>query len=386
MFLYSTFHHCLALFAVFVLFISIIGCEKNKNEHTADEIYLNNKQERIPQILDEIKEVNIGSVGWRTLYSGSNHLAINGGGYLLFYEKQKDLLRIHNALSLKKFDSNYVQGDIYTNFSFNSNGDRVIINNGDSNIINKYNMYYFDLINDKMKLISYENYVNLKDAWSCNSNYYTYAENNKIVVYDIGKNIIKKIPFNCKTVNKIYISNNGDILIDAQNIYLLKECNNYSHEKINIKGDILTLSEGEILYFERGNIYRYTIDGEEEKIDTIGSSFKLYDIENSRAIFSNNEITIAYNMNTYDKYKFNIDYNKYLSNPPKFSPDLQKYLINDYGNYKVMFHNGMMQKIDDIDNLTFDRGYHWLDNNTLITIVQKSNSLNLGEFQIIKKN
>lgn len=336
----------------------------------------------ITNIIDDMKSESLGAVPWTVFYSGSGRIILYNYTYMLAYSNSKDGVGFYGALDLKKIDANHMQGSIYTVFSPSPDGNCVVIGNINSDDrSSKSNMYFYDIIHDKNNVLSVENRLDITDSWSNSSRYYAFADRiqgDKITLYDAKDNSTDKIPLPGGPVKRIFVSDNGTILVDSDKKYILKASDSYKIGELNITGDIIGFNGEDFYYFDKGIIYKYN-NGSPKEIRKPGSSFHLAAVKSNYAIFTDDGTSWVFNTGTSDIYKFNIPYDSSI----KFSPDLTRYLSSNSGGVKVTKLNGDTCGIDDTVSY-FD--YSWLDNGNLVLVTQKNDSNMLGDFQILKKN
>lgn len=367
----------ITIFLVMLLY----GC---KYEGSApQDVGLKNKSERVEQAFNDIKQQKIGAVGWQAIFSGNNTIVNNGGGYLVSYRNKENFFQTENVLNLKDIDASHVQGDICTNFLFNKDGSRVIINNTDTNTNKKYNVYYFDMLEDELKILSQFNSIASKGAWSQNSIYFALADVGRIIIYNTKTNNIRDIPIKYGEVSGIFVLDNGDILLQTNDIYLLTSKANYNGEILHIDGKLLSFAGSGIIYFSGGDIYCYGNENQPTKINSIGVSYNLCGLDSMRAIFSDDKNTVVYDIDKNQAYSFDFNYNEF--DRPKFSPDSQRCIVKENGFLKVESFIGATQIIEKIESSAFDSEYCWLNENTLVKTVQKDHSMMLGDFSLKRK-
>lgn len=372
-------HFCLII-PVFLAMLCF-GC--NYSGLVPKDVILKNKSIRIEQAVNDLQNQKIGAVGWQTIFSGNNVVVNNGGGYLVAYKNENNSFQIDNALNLKEIDTHYVQGDIYTIFLFDREGSKVIINNSYSNVQNKNNVYCFNLKENKLKILSKFNGATSKGAWSKNSVYFALADAGKIIIYNTKTDKIKEIPIDHGEIKSILVSDNGDILLQADKKYLFSSQRNYNERTINIDGEILSFAGDDILYYSGGTIYSCKNENEPVGGCSIGDLNKLCGLDSIRAIFSDGRNTVAYDFEKKQIYRFDFNYNEL--DRPKFSADSRRCLIQENGLLKVKSYSGSTQIIEEVDSSSFDSGYCWLNENTLVNTEQKDNSMVLWDFSLKRK-
>lgn len=347
-------------------------------------IVLKSKPERVEQALNELNHQKIGAVGWNTIFSENDTIVNRGGNYLVVFGRKDDSFQINNALNLRDIDAHYVQGDICTFFLFNKEGSKVIINNSDTstNTNKKHNVYYFDMLENKLKILSQNNNIASKSTWSHNSIFFALADAGRVFIFNTQTDKIIEIPINYGEVKSISASNSGDILLQADDTYLLTTKENYNPKTLNINGSSLSFVGSQIIYFSGGNIYEYN-ENQPVKKATVGASYSLCYVDSIRAIFSDANNTLAYHFDKNKIYYYNFSYNDIFRS--NFSPDSKKCLIEENGILKVISFNGVTQIIEKVNSLEFYGEYCWLDDNTLVRTVQKDHSMVLGDFNIERK-
>lgn len=369
---------------------------KNNLIETELPLPKNSNNKEVQEILNKIKTEPLGTSPWIFGYVDSNRIIFYNHSALLAYSYNNGKPKYYAGIDLDKIDAGYIQGSVHTDFSFSPNGDYVIINNGiGENTLqnNKYNMYLYNLKTGEMKVISNENKFLLKDAWSSSSSFYAFGDKNgeRIFIYDLLSNTNMTIPFNKGTINSIFISDYGDIIIESSpNInnqtsiekYIFRKDNSYEPEEYLIPGFILGMRENRVLYYDQDTIYEL-ISGKSSPVKKLGAGFNIHELKNRYAAFTDGICTYIYDYNN-NFYKHTTSYNQGYS--IEFSPDLKKSTLNSLNNTTVM-HSENTQ--DDIELGYYDdlsSSYTWFGNNNLIRITNKDGSDKLGDFTIYKAN
>ena len=198
-----------------------------------------------------------------------------------------------------------------------------------------------------------------------------------ITIYDTDKATNHQVSFNKGEVKKLFIADNGDILISSNKVYLLRKENSYKVVELNVNGEALGFNNNEAVYFYDGSIYKYDLK-DSTKINEIGKDYSLLKEDSKNIIFSNDKKLMVYNIKSNELYGYS---SKYLETSKNFSPDLKRFINNDAGNVRIIDSDGTDSEIAG-SGYPFD--YYWLDNNTLVRIPFRENPKYLGDFVIEK--
>lgn len=349
--------------------------------------------ENINNILNKIKNQSVGVAPWQIGYADDDRIIYYNYSALLAYNFDAKGGYYYGGIDLEKINCGHVQGSVVTNFKFSPDAKYVVINNGASELDirdKKYEMYLYDFSNRNLKVISKENKFMLQDAWSKSSRFYAFGDldGSRLFIYDTLKGTSRTLPFKKGTVEDIFVSDDGDILVMSKaynsltsdyNVYVLKNRTGYKLEQINIPGTVLEFNKGSILYFKDGTVFQYTEENTRE-IRSIGTDYNIMRLTESYVIFSNSKQTVVYDYDkNFCKYNlpFNNDYNI------EFSPDLQKCLVLDYNNPRILLSNNTAE-IELKLTIDFAGEYKWLNNNSLVRVGQKNDSIMLKDLGMYK--
>ncbi|MDO9534515.1 MAG: hypothetical protein Q7J85_04100 [Bacillota bacterium] len=137
------------------------------------------RKNELDEAMTQIRQNNqLGAVGWQTIYSNDNKIAIYTYTHLLAIDVSKGKESLYGAIDLQELGTNYIQGDVITCFSFSPNGEHVVINNAGTSSLPENAMkcmYLCAVRSGSVKKIGQEDYHNIVDAWSDNGSYYAYA-------------------------------------------------------------------------------------------------------------------------------------------------------------------------------------------------------------------
>lgn len=345
-----------------------------------------------------IQEEHLGAVGWQTLYSANDKIVVYNYTHLLAVDISSGAVKLIGAIDLRKLGTNFLQGEVVTRFSFSPDGEHVVINNaGTTNGVNtavKY-LYLCNIRSGSVWIIGEEDYNHIVDGWSDNGIYYTYANKNgeNIYICNVIKNEIKPLILGYGEIDQIYITNNGDILLGTNELFILKKNKKYATMPLNTESKAIGLINDSYFYLHKGGIYKYTASVIEHVAD-LGERFEIIRINNNKVLFSDAERNqvIAYDISSNQLFSYNIPYDSVFH--ISFSPDLTKCITRDIGSddslgtrINVIEYSGSMRTIyfEDI-GLLGDAFYSWIDNNNLVKATHLDLGSTLGEFQIIKLN
>jgi len=338
--------------------------------------------------LADIKTKELGVGPWRTIFADKNRVYFYNYSHLLVYDNSYSQRGITGAVDLIKLDLGSYQGSSIITFIPSDNGDYcVIVNNSPEldMINNKKPLYMYNAKNNSLQAIGQENLALMKTAWSNSSRYFAYGDikGNMITIYDADKMAKQQIDFNNGEIKKIFIADNGDVLISSNKVYLLRRENSYKLEELRITAEALGFKNNQVIYHNNGSIYAYASNGSTE-INKLGLDYEFYK-EGNNIIFTNDK-TLAINdkkLMIYDmkNNEFHSYSSKYLKASKNFSPDLKKFIDNDAGCVRIIGSNGTVREVA---GSQFPFEYYWMDNNTLVRVPFKENPKYLGDFVIEK--
>lgn len=373
---------------IIILGIFLCSCDIKSESEIADTIKKNIQANSIitQQTISELKEKKIGAVSWRIDYCGQNKLLFHNDKYLIAFAKFQDVSGIYQVRNLEMINSGYMQGEIYTHIDTSPNGNYAIINNANSGpdyLKKASEMYFYDIVNDKLKVISKENHALIKVNWSSNSLYFAFAyeDGSRIKLYDVVKGKIQDIPVDMGKTKSIYVDNTGNVLVDADSKYLLENRRDFSCRKMQISGEIIDFEDNVITYMRDNTVYTVR-NGKELELKKISKNYKYKSSKNGTAIFYDDVSTYVFKTRTNDEYKFSC----HINGSTVFSPDFKRLLFLDNEGYKIASNDGSVKQMTENIKGNFSTHYYWFDNATLAKITQKNNSYNYGDFEIISIN
>jgi hypothetical protein len=304
-------------------------------------------------------------------YSEKDKIIIYNDSYLLAIKDKK----IYSSLNLEKIDANHINDPIITTFKFSPNGDYVIINNGDSQNASKsiFNLYFFNIKKNKVNILSKTNKFNIIDCWSNLSKYYAYYEKSgdTIHIYDAAAEELKKINIGKLKVQKLYISDKGDLLVNSDKNYIFKKNKDYTREDTKISGPIINFNNNDIYYCDDENIYKNN-SGKVTKLVEMGKKYKLQEANHRYSVFSDGDSTVVYDYKKVFHFKFKY-VESFKDGRPFFSPDIKKCLISKIQYPMVISYTGQVKEYKDKEELGGVYRYPWIDNNTIVTIRNHEN-------------
>lgn len=350
---------------------------------------INNKEAL--QIVDNIKD----GLPWYITYTGDKKLMFYNEYCFLAYNLNTDGSgNYYGAIDLEKIRCNYMSGEVITMFAPSPDGNSVVISNNDFNgggslVHSNLDIYLYNFKNGSIKTFKDKLQGKLANSWSPNSRYYAFADfaGGSVSVYDAAGDKIDDILFN-GGIKDVFTSDNGDILVLSDRIYLLKKDKSYALEEVNIPGDILGLSSsGEIEYYDKGTIYSMT-DGKSIPVNSIGSSYKFangYTVIGARdkypIVFTDGTSTIVYTSGIKNGTKFNFGYN--LTDNPRFSPDFTKCLLTDFEKARVVTSEGKSLELKG-GSQPFMNDYWWFDAKSLVRVIPGVETKEPGDYMISK--
>ena len=393
-----------AMFAFVILVVPNMGgmmkkdsksiCIKDEASNKADYEYkdsltntiipneLKGSNEALDKVLSEIKAKELGVGPWRTVFADNNRIYFYNYSHLLVCDNSLAKKGITGAVDLIKIDLDGYQGSSVVKFLPSNNGDYcVIVNRIDElDMINdKKPLYMYNAKNNSLQAIGQENLALISTAWSNSSQYFAYGDikGEMITIFDTDRMKKQQVNFNKGEIQKLFVADNGDVLINSNKIYLLKKENGYKTISLNVSGDALGFKDNEVIYFNNGSIYKYYSKGSTE-INKLGADYKLYKEDKENIIFRNDKNLKIYNIKNNGIQECS---SKYLQTSKKFSPDFKKFIDNDAQCVRVINDDGTVSEGTKI-GASYDS--YWMDNNTLVRVNFKENFKYLGDFVIEK--
>jgi len=332
--------------------------------------------------LNDIKTRELGVGPWMVVYSDKDIIYFYNYSHLLVYNNSSKEKSISNAVNLMKLDVGSYQGSSVVHFIPSTKGKMCAIGNLSPELDMKdvkKNLYIFNVEKNKLKPIGKGNLAMLHTGWSNLSQYFVYADKSgeRVTVYDSVKEENNQIAFNRGEIKSIYISDNGDVLINSNKIYLLRKENLYTPVELEIPGVALGFKDKEIVYYSEGIIYLNDLKNSKE-INRIGKDYMLDEKVENNILFKNDKMFKVYDSLNNEFYEYS---NEYINNTKRFSPNYKSFFDN-YDQYvKIINCNGTVKEFKD-SPMPFE--YNWMDDNTLISVPFKEGAKYLGDF-IIKK-
>lgn len=317
-------------------------------------------------------------------YSEKDKIIAYNDSYLLAIKGKK----IYSTLNLKKIDANHINGPIITTFKFSPDGNYVIINNGDSQNSSKsiFNLYFFDVKKNKLNILSKTNKFNIIDCWSNLSKYYAYYEKSgeTVHIYDVTAEKLKKINIGKLNVQKLYISDKGNLLINADKNYIFKKNKDYAREDIKISGAIIDYNNNDIYYYDEENIYKNN-SGKITKLVEMEKKYKLKEANHRYSVFSDGDSTVVYD---YKKiFHFGFGYvESFKDGRSFFSPDIKKCLISKIQYPMVISYTGQVKEYKDKKELGGIYRYPWINSNTIVIIRNHEEKVLIIKFNVKNGN
>lgn len=350
----------------------------------------------LQELLNKIKTEPQGSEPWILGYTDNNKIIFHNNSALLAYSYNNGSPKYYAGIDLNKIDAVYTQGSIHTDFNFSPNGDYAIINNGyNENDIqkSKYNMYLYNLKNGALNIISNENKFLIKDTWSSTSNFYAFADRNgeRVFVYDIASASGITLPFSKGSINNIFISDYGDIIIEStpnngdnrgHEKYILKKDNSYQLEEYFIPGFIIRMKGNSVLYYDQDTVYEL-VEGKSSAVKKLGPGFNIQSLQKKYASFTDGVSTYIYDYgNNFYRYASLYGQNDNI----EFSPDLKKYALIRGNGAKIISSDNIHEEIDIGYFNHSSSNYAWFGNNSMVRISKNDNTSALDSFSLYKAN
>lgn len=365
-----------------------------------DEAYLplpeNTSNSQALSLLNKIKDRDMGSDRWTIVYSKDGKVIFYNAPGLLAYSNQGGKGEYYGAVDMEKIGCNYMSGETISLLEPSPNGNFVVIWNWDVEALvnGNTNIYIYDFAGNREKIIERKDKADIIGSWSSSSRYYAFGDRNGkyMNVYDGEKNSILEIPLNIGTLKQVFTCDNGDVIAISDKSYLVKNNGgSYNTQELPISGEILgfTKSLG-IAYFQNGIVSEYK-SGENTVLKEMGSTFKLaapYKITGDRnmehPVFSDGVSTIVYDMDkAFYTYSFGYNFDRYMI----FSEDSKKcFATYDFKDADVITYDGKTAHIASDSSISGTLDCKFLDNNTLVRIMQKGNSTKLGDFALVIDN
>lgn len=350
----------------------------------------------IQEILKKIENEPIGVAPFTIGYTSSSKVIFYNHSVLLAYSNDGSKPEYYAGIDLSRIDAGHVQGSIHTEFSFSPNGDYAVINNGagaNEFSSNKYPMFLYDLKKGDLNIISYEDKFLIKDAWSENSNYYVFGDKTgeRIFVYDIASGTGNTLPFNKGSINNIFVSDSGDIILETLSEvnnnktllkYILRKDNSYLPEEYFIPGEIIAIREKNILYYHENTIYKL-VSGESFAVKTLNPGTNIQKLQMEYAMFTDGACTYVYDYKD-NFYKYTVLFTE--DNFIEMSPDLKKVALINSNGARIIFADNLKNAVDIEFPISFSSSYKWLGNKSLVRVSQRENSEAIGQFVLYKIN
>lgn len=350
----------------------------------------------IQEILKKIENEPIGVAPFTIGYANSSKVVFFNHSVLLAYSNNSSKPKYYAGIDLSRIDAGHVQGSIHTELNFSPNGDYAIINNGTGDnefSNNKYPMFFYDVNKGDLNIISHENKFLIKDAWSGSSNYYVFGDKTgeRIFVYDIASGTGNTLSFNKGSIDNIFVSDFGDIIIETLSEvdnnktllkYILKKDNSYQPEEYFIPGDIIAIKEKYILYYDENTIYKL-VSGESTAVKTLSPGTNIQELKKEYAIFTDGTCTYVYDYK--DRFfKYSVLFTE--DNFVEMSPNLKKAALINNNGAKIIYADNLRDAVDIEFPISFSSSYKWFGNNSLVRVSQRENSNILGQFVLYKIN
>ena len=359
------------------------GLNKSKSiSLQEDKSDLLDTENSLNENLKDIKTRQLGVGPWKVVYSDSDRIYFYNYSHLLVYNNSLNKKGISNAIDLGKLDVGSYEGSSVVHFIPSTKGEMCAIGNSSPELDMKdvkKNLYILNVEKNKLLAIGQENLSMIRTAWSSLSQYFIYADKNgeKLSVFDTSKEVKNQIAFNKGEIKSLYISDDGDVLINSNKIYLLTKEAFYKPVELEIPGVALGFKGKEIVYYSEGIIYLYDLKNSKE-INRIGKDYLLDEKVQDNILFKNNKMFKVYDSVNNAFYEYS---NDYINNTKRFSPNYKSFFDN-YNQYvKIINCN---RTVNEFKSLRMPVEYSWMDNNTLISVPFKEGAKYLGDF-IIKK-
>ncbi|NLI91243.1 MAG: hypothetical protein GX434_03300 [Peptococcaceae bacterium] len=356
-----------------------------------------NLQDNSPQLvklLKGLKTESTGVAGWLVGFANTDKVVFYNHAHMLTYSITHR--RFLSAIDLTSIDAGHIQGSIVTNFSFSPSGDYVVINNGLAENQSSWQgkMYLANLRDGSILEIGAANHYQIKDSWSSGSSYYAFAANDgtDVTVYSVLSGSKESIIFGQGKVSGLSVTDKGDLVLETNNIFLSLKESGYHWQNLDLKGDILAVSELGIVYYEGNSVRQYRIgSGEDTVLSNLPERFELRGTSRGQAVFtpkkdSASSASMVYNVTENRLYSYAYTYDS----PPwlldwSFSPDCKHCVVLDGDSYRVMDNQGKEEKIQTTKNRVNYR-CAWANNTTFIDVLLTGDEVGLmaaGDFAIV---
>lgn len=382
------------------------GNEEKKNPTTNVEqnitktvlpIHSKTGNAKIDNVVNLISKKPLGICPWRIIYSRDGKVIFYQYCAVLSYDYDGENGKYIDAIDLEEYGEAFMQGSQVTTFSPSPNGNFLVMGNQfiEMDVLNypglNFNINFFKLGKNFTKTIkdnkSYDlNMADIKDSWSPSEKYYVFGNKKKgtigvIEVCSDRKDVnYRVINFKEGNIQDILISDNGDILVSSNRGNFILEKSYYdTPKKFDFNGELVCFNNNDIVYYTNGTIYKY--EGKSSTpLKLIGDEFTLKSKRDGHAIFSNTKSIVVYG---YDNtvYKYDISYEK--DDIISLSPNLKSCFIYKLGR-EPMIITSDGKKILLKKQIPNAWECKWLDNNSLVQIVEKKNPKTIGDFEIVK--
>ena len=350
----------------------------------------NNPQ--LVQLLEGLKEESSGVAGWLVGFANADKVVFYNHAHLLAYSITDR--RFISAIDLLSLDANHIQGSVVTNFSFSPNGNYIIINNGlgDNDPSWTAKMYLADVQKGSVKEIASANYFQILNSWSLNSRYYAFADRDgtSITVYDVINGAENLVRFGQGQVKGILVTDKGDIVIEANSIFLLLKDVGYRFKDLDNKGNIMAVSGSGMTYYDGETVRKYNIDTSENIVlKNMSKGLVLRWLTREQAIFNtkNGSTSMVYNVGDNSVYRYDYTFDSfpgllYWS----FSPDSKYCVVLDGDSYRLIDEQGNEEEIQ-IEMNRVNYHCNWVNDTTFVdVIIRDDTNINAGDFGIVVYN
>lgn len=335
------------------------------------------------KIIDDINKRGFEQKHYKIIFADMTKIIVKNNSYILMLNNSDNNICL--AIDLNKLIK-----DNYTikEFSVSPNGEYVVIETEDMQSKYKGKIYCCDLKRNVAINISKCNHDDIINTWSYSGNYYVYGDKNgkNIILYDVINNKLVEVPFEKGIIKDIFVSNDGNIIVNSNKKYFINREEKYNVTEINIPGKIINFRDGNVTFYDNGVIYTYN-SGKTEEVNKIDEDYNLVKYNGEKAIFSNCNSIMVYSFNTKNIYRYNLKYEdiEYIY----FSPNLQRCILMDEEHrFKIITSDGGIYDINNDDFLNYLGEYRWLDNNNIIKlqpIIDTSNN-KIKNIEIVKLN
>lgn len=343
-------------------------------------------------LLEQLKSESPGVAGWLVGFANSEKVIFYNHAHMIAYSLKER--NFYGAIDLMKIDANHIQGSEVTVFSFSPQGDYVVINNGaalgdnDSNWSAK--MYLGDVRTGYVQEIGEANHFRIKDAWSPSTQFYAFADQkgDKVTVYDRATGEKRVVRFGQGRVKKIRVSDQGDVLIEGDQIYRLSRNNGYRVENLGLDGDLLALRGTDIVYFTGNFIRKYSlVDKKNMVLRDMGEGLQVLWVNPEQAILTKagGKSSVVYNIgaNSIAEYNYTLDSFPELLDW-SFSPDSKYCVVLDGKSYRVIEESGNTDEINVQTDWELSHHNGWIDNSTFVAVpVTENPDFRAGYFQVV---